>query len=163
MNPRRMWQWFSKDSLCVCRLLGLFPPNPKVCPPTPIFSLLLYRVTLAAYGSSWARGWEQIRVATPDPSHVFNLYHSSRQCKILNLLSEARNWTHILMDPNQVRYCWAMMGTPLPPNFNISWVRGNMKNLENRWFLIMSTLRSITSGIFIKELVVFFFFFFFSL
>ena len=30
----------------------------------------------------------------------------------LTPLSEARNWTHILMDTNRVRYGWAMTGTP---------------------------------------------------
>ena len=38
-----------------------------------------------------------------DPSCVYNLHHSSRQCQILNPLSKARDRTHILMDPGQVR------------------------------------------------------------
>ena len=42
--------------------------------------------------------------ATPDLSHVCDLYHSSRQCQILNPLSEARDWTRIIMDPSQVRW-----------------------------------------------------------
>ena len=29
--------------------------------------------------------------ATPDPSHVCDLHHSSRQCQILNPLSKARD------------------------------------------------------------------------
>ena len=40
--------------------------------------------------------------ATSDTSRVFNLYHSSWQCRILNPLNEARDQTHILMDPRQV-------------------------------------------------------------
>ena len=36
--------------------------------------------------------------ATWDSSHVFDLHHSSQQCCILNLLSEARDLTCILMD-----------------------------------------------------------------
>ena len=39
--------------------------------------------------------------ATPDPSHICNLHHSSRQCWILNPLTEARDWTHVLMDTSQ--------------------------------------------------------------
>ena len=40
--------------------------------------------------------------ATPDPSHIRDLHHSSQQCRILNLLSEARDRTHILMDTSRV-------------------------------------------------------------
>ena len=34
--------------------------------------------------------------ATPDLSHICNLYHSLQQCWIVNLLNEARDQTHIL-------------------------------------------------------------------
>ena len=40
--------------------------------------------------------------ATWDSSSIFDLYHSSWQRGILNPLSEARDWTCILMDPSQV-------------------------------------------------------------
>ena len=50
--------------------------------------------------------------ARPYLSCVFDLYHSSWQCRILNPLSEARDRTPNLMNTSQVRYCWAMMGTP---------------------------------------------------
>ena len=39
--------------------------------------------------------------ATLDLSYVCSLYHSSRQCWILNPLSEARDQTRILMDPSR--------------------------------------------------------------
>ena len=42
-------------------------------------------------------------IATQDPSYVCNLHHSSRQRQILNPLSGARDWTHVLMDTTQVR------------------------------------------------------------
>ena len=35
-----------------------------------------------------------------DPSHVCDLHHSSQQRQIPNPLSEARDQTHILMDPS---------------------------------------------------------------
>ena len=41
--------------------------------------------------------------ATWDPSHICNLHHSSRQRLILNPLREARDRTHILMDPSRDR------------------------------------------------------------
>ena len=47
-----------------------------------------------------------------DPSCVCNLHHSSQQHWILNPLSEARNWTRILMDTSQICFCWATMRTP---------------------------------------------------
>ena len=41
-------------------------------------------------------------IATQDPSHVFDLHHSSWQRRILNPLSEARDWTLNLMDTSRV-------------------------------------------------------------
>ena len=38
--------------------------------------------------------------ATPDLNCVCDLHHSSRQWRILNPLSEGRDWTCILMDPS---------------------------------------------------------------
>jgi len=50
--------------------------------------------------------------AAPDPSHVCDLHHSSRQRQILNPLSEARNRTYNLMVPSRIHFCRAMTGTP---------------------------------------------------
>ena len=41
--------------------------------------------------------------ATPDPSHVCDLYHSSWQCRILNPLSKGRDRTCNLMVPSRIR------------------------------------------------------------
>ena len=46
------------------------------------------------------------------PTCACNLHHSSQRCQIPKPLTEARDWTHIFLDTSQVRYCWAMMGTP---------------------------------------------------
>ena len=43
--------------------------------------------------------------AMQDLSYIFDLYHSSREHRILDPLREARDGTHILMDPSQARYC----------------------------------------------------------
>ena len=37
-------------------------------------------------------------IATRDPSHVCNLQHCSRQHRILNPVSKARDWTRVLMN-----------------------------------------------------------------
>ena len=61
-----------------------------------------FRAAPVAYGGSQARG--PIRAAaaslayttgtaTPDPSRVCNLYHSSKQCQILNPQRGARDLT----------------------------------------------------------------------
>ena len=41
--------------------------------------------------------------ATPDPSRVCDLCHSSWQRRIINPLSELRDGTHVLMDTSGVR------------------------------------------------------------
>jgi len=72
-----------------------------------------------AYGGSQARG--PIRAvatslrhatATPDLSCFFNLYHSSRQCRILDPLRLARDRTCVLMDASQIPFGWATTRTP---------------------------------------------------
>ena len=50
--------------------------------------------------------------ATWDLSHVCDLHHGSWQCQILNLLSKARDWTHILMDTSRILFLCATMGIP---------------------------------------------------
>ena len=66
------------------------------------------------YRSSQATGWIRYSYQpTPQP----------RQHWILNPLSEARNWTCVLMDASQIRFCWATMGTPeLAYLFNFLWI-----------------------------------------
>ena len=50
--------------------------------------------------------------ATPDPSYIFNLHHSSRQRRILNPQSKARDGTCNLMVPSRIHFCCATTGTP---------------------------------------------------
>ena len=54
-----------------------------------------------------------------DPSHVPNLHHSSRQCQIVNPLSEARDQSHNLMVPGQIHFHCATMGTPKAANLTV--------------------------------------------
>ena len=80
------------------------------------FLVFFFRAT--AYGGSQARGrigakplvYTTAR-ATPDPSHVCDLHHSSQQRQILNALTEARDQTHIIV-PSQIHFPCTMMGTP---------------------------------------------------
>ena len=50
--------------------------------------------------------------AAQDPSHVFDLHHSSQQCRILNPLSKARDQTHNLIIP--IRFISAVAPRELP-------------------------------------------------
>ena len=50
--------------------------------------------------------------ATQDPNCICDLHHSSRQHRILNQLSEARDQTCVLMDASQIHFHWAVMETP---------------------------------------------------
>ena len=51
--------------------------------------------------------------ATADPSQICNLHHRLQQCRLLNPLSKARDWTFILMVTSWIHYSWATMGTPV--------------------------------------------------
>ena len=72
------------------------------------FFFCLFRAPLAAHGGSQARGRigaTATATATPDPSRICDLPHSSRPCQILSR-SEARDQTHVLMDTSWV--CWLL-------------------------------------------------------
>ena len=75
------------------------------------FGFCPFRATPMAYGGSQARGPIGVAAtglttatATPDPSRIFDLQHSSWQRQILNPLSEARDQTHNLMAPSWIRF-----------------------------------------------------------
>ena len=54
--------------------------------------------------------------ATPDPSHICDLHHSSQQCWILHPLSKTRDQTCILMNKtiheSTMHFRWARMESP---------------------------------------------------
>ena len=102
--------------------------------------VLLFRATSVEHGSSQARGRigaaaaaYTIATAMQNQSHICDPYHSSQQCWILNPLSKARDWTHILMGTRRVHYHWATMGTPSPCSF-IQW---SLRLFNNIWLLIV--------------------------
>ena len=61
-------------------------------------------------------------IAAGPGASICDAHHSSRRHRILNPLSEARDWTHNLMVPSWICFCCATMGTPyftfkaMPPN-----------------------------------------------
>ena len=75
-----------------------------------IWSFCLFRATPKAYGGSQARGPTGAAAAGLHHSHssttccTCDLHHSSRQCQVLNPLSEARDGTRILRDASWVHY-----------------------------------------------------------
>ena len=87
--------------VCVCMYFCLFWPYLR---HMEVFKLVVEsELQLMAYTTA---------TATRDPSHICDdLYHSSRQCWILNPLSKARDRTCVLMDASQVHFHWAMTET----------------------------------------------------
>ena len=48
----------------------------------------------------------------PDPSCTWDLYHSSRQLRVPDPLSKARDRNLIFMQASQIHFRWTTMGTP---------------------------------------------------
>ena len=91
---------------------------------------------MEAYGDSQA--WGLIgatarATATPDPSHVFELYHSSQQRRILNPLSEARDRTCNFMVPSQICFRCATTWRELWAKFSSSSVNQRTPMLPWVW------------------------------
>ena len=85
---------------------------------TPLLYFLfcfIFRAAPVAYGTSQASGWIRAEPAGSLVSEPClrgsNLHHSSQQCWIFNLLSETRDWTHVLMNTSWAHYHWATTGT----------------------------------------------------
>ena len=104
---------------------------PSIIHPLIIITFFffgLFRATPMAYGSSHRLGVESeiqllayaTATATRDPSHVCDLHHSSGQHQIPHPLSEARDRTHILMDPSRIHLCCTTTGTPNHSNCLLS-------------------------------------------
>jgi len=83
------------------------PSTLWLCSPLDSF-LSFFLFFRGAYGSSWDRGWigalaeaYTTTTTTRDLSRICNLCFSLWQCHIPNALSEARDWTCILMNTSQ--------------------------------------------------------------
>ena len=78
------------------------------------YAFIYFRAAPSAHGGSQVRGQTGAAAAGLHHSHspICYLHPSSRQHQILNLLSEARDRTRILMDASQICFHRAMKGTP---------------------------------------------------
>ena len=92
--PRGNWD----DSFIFFFFLGPYPQHVEV-PRLRVES----KLQLPAYATA---------TATWDTSHVCNLHHSSRQCRIFNPRSKARDGTRNLMVPSRIPFRCATTGTP---------------------------------------------------
>ena len=117
------------------------------------FSFLLFIYCIFRATSKAACGGSQVRApigaiatglatATPYPSCVCNLHHISRQCWILNRLSEARDQTCVLMDVSQSCFCWATMGTPKGRNFFLN----DFYFFHYSWFAVFCQFFTVQQG-----------------
>ena len=97
--------WISLHFIKVLIIFACIIQFEKCCFFCLFVCFCLCRAATLVHGGSQARGW--IR----DPNSIWELHHSSQQCWILNPLSEARDWPHILMDASRICFCWATMGT----------------------------------------------------
>ena len=101
--------------MCVCQSQLPSPSLPPAC--LTYYYFFLSRAAIAAYGSSQARGKIGAVAASHSHSNVESKPHLQPTSQLMptpdpNPLSEARDWTRILMGPNQLHDCWAMTGTP---------------------------------------------------
>ena len=84
--------------------------------------------------------------ATWDPSHVCDLYHSSRQHQILNPLSKGRDQTLVLMDASQIRF-WGTWELPfsllnISFRFTMEWLNMWIQFHVHSWMIFCWTWNS---------------------
>ena len=84
------------------------------------FFCLAFKAAPTAYGGSQARGWV---------GYSCRLHHSSRQRRIFDTLSEARDRTRVLVVTSRIRFLCATAGTPLL-HFWITITRSNLKDVS---------------------------------
>ena len=91
-----------EDARTLCTFFFLFRAIPAAVQPVPRLGVEL-ELQLPAYTTA---------PAMPDLSCVWDLHHSSWQRWILNSLSEAKDWTCVLMDPSKIHFHCTTTETP---------------------------------------------------
>ena len=99
-----------------------------------------------AYGSSQAKVWLELQLpayatamAMLDPSCIYDLRHSLWHHWILNALSRAKDWTHVLMNTSQVCYCLATVRTPRVQVLNLYTLLYQWTHQRTVWTIIRFT------------------------
>jgi len=89
-----------------------------------------------------------IATATPDPSCICDLHHSSWQRWIFNPLSKARDRTRNLMVSSWIHFHCAMTGTPDLPKVTISLMLSSFQNVVTA---VSSVLIVVDNNNFLKN------------
>ena len=106
-----------KESLSDVCLRCSTDASPSSAQCTELFLLFIYSFIVflgphLQHMEFLTLGVESEPTAQPDPSCFHQLHQSSWQYWILHLLSEARDWTCVLMDTSQICFCWAWRELP---------------------------------------------------
>ena len=99
-----------------------------------MFNSLMKEVKYCYAVRNWGRiscSCRPMATAMQNPGHICDPHHRSWQCWILNPLSEARDWTCVLMDASQICFHWATMGTSILISRYTCW-------LAQRWVTLAS-------------------------
>ena len=104
------------------------------CPPIHLLGLHLQQMELPRLGVKLELQLLAYTTATEtqDLSCICNLHHSLRQRWILNPVSEARDWTYILVDTSWVCYYWPTVRTPL---FIALFIESRLRKDARKWII----------------------------
>ena len=111
--PLGMWNPSHRGLPLMTKFKRLFLPH--FLPHPTLFSFFfsfLFRASSVVYGSSQVRGWIGAAAATYTTATV-TCITAHGNTRSFNPLSEARDQTHVLIDPSRIHYHWAKMGTPV--------------------------------------------------
>ena len=117
--PESLYQFIS----CICRREKTARNILKICRIIGIFSFLFFSLLFRAALTHMEVPGLGVKlemqllaytaaIATQDPRHTCDPHRSSWQLRVLNTLSEARDWTRILVDTSRIHFFCATVGSP---------------------------------------------------